>query len=133
MERWVRWKTKPTFETKTNNYDTGYDILEDKDVIKRSFLYQYNIYLPKVKNHEMTFIEYVDRIAALDKDSPLARLVAIRLEDNQDIIKNFSDRDKKINNDWKKRKYDELITSDDVEIYKEQQRKRIAHFLDSCM
>lgn len=81
----------------------------------------------------MTFIEYVDRIAALDKDSPLARLVAIRLEDNQDIIKNFSDRDKKINNDWKKRKYDELITSDDVEIYKEQQRKRIAHFLDSCM
>lgn len=81
----------------------------------------------------MTFIEYVDRIAALDKDSPLARLVATRLEDNQDIIKNFSDRDKKINNDWKKRKYDELITSDDVEIYKEQQRKKIAHFLDSCM
>ena len=81
----------------------------------------------------MTFVEYIDRIAALDKDSPLAQLIQIRLEDNQDVIKTFSERNKQINNDWKKRKYDELITSDDVEIYKEQQRKRIAHFLDSCM
>ena len=81
----------------------------------------------------MTFVEYMDRIAALDEHSPLARLVQIRLEDNKDVIKNFSERDKQINNDWKMRKYNELITSDDVEDYKEKQTKRIAHFLDSCM
>lgn len=114
-----------------SNYDTGYDIVEDKKVIIRSFLYQYNIYLPKVKNNEMTAIEYIDRIAALDKDSPLAQLVQIRLEDNKDIIKNFSDRNKKINTDWKKRKFDELLISDDLEEYKENQNKKIARFFDS--
>lgn len=127
----MRWKTKPTFETRASNYDTGYDILEDRKVIERSFLYQYNIYLPKVPNNQMTFVEYVDRIAALDEHSPLARLIQIRLEDNKDIIKNFSERDKQINSDWKKRKYEELVTSDDLETYKEQQKKRIARFLDS--
>lgn len=79
----------------------------------------------------MTFIEFMDRLAALDKDSPLAQLIYIRLEENQDVIKTFSERNKQINNDWKKRKYDELITSDDLETYKEQQRKKIARFLDS--
>ena len=81
----------------------------------------------------MTFVEYMDRVAALDEHSPLARLVQIRLEENKDVIKNFNDRDKAINNDWKRRKYDELITSDDIEDYKEQQTKKIARFLDSCM
>jgi hypothetical protein len=79
----------------------------------------------------MTFIEFMDRLAALDKDSPLAQLIYIRLEENQDVIKTFSERNKQINNDWKKRKYDELITSNDLETYKEQQRKKIARFLDS--
>lgn len=79
----------------------------------------------------MTFVEYIDRIAALDKDSPLAQLIYIRLEENQDVIKTFSERNKQINSDWKKRKYDELITSNDLEAYKEQQRKKIARFLDS--
>ena len=81
----------------------------------------------------MTFVEYMDRIAGLDEHSPLARLIQIRLEDNKDVIKNFSDRDKEINNDWKKRKYDELVMSNDIEDYKEKQTKRIARFLDSCM
>lgn len=72
-------------------------------------------------------------MAALDEHSPLARLVQIRLEDNNEIIKNFSDRDKAINNDWKRRKYEELIMGDDIEVFKQKQKEKIARFLDSCM
>lgn len=120
------------FENKLRNYDVGYDILDDYSTIIDSFLYQYGIYLPRVRNNEMSFREFIHRIGGLDEKSPLVRLVQIRKETDAKIMKSWPPEMKKIHDEWQSRKLD-LMSDDDFERYKEIKQARIARFLDSCI
>ena len=51
----------------------------------------------------MSWKEFRALLAGLGPDSPLARTVQIRLENNKDVIANFSSSQKEIRNKWRSR------------------------------
>lgn len=71
--------------------------MDDYDLIEASFLSQYGI---RLKVTELQFDEFLNLTSFLMPDTPLGQIVAIRCEDDPDIISNFTDAQKKIRNDW---------------------------------
>ena len=71
--------------------------MDDYDLIEASFLSQYGI---RLKTTELEFDEFLNLTSCLMQDTPLGQIVAIRSEDDPDIISNFTDAQKKIRNDW---------------------------------
>ena len=74
--------------------------MDDYDLIEASFQSQYGI---RLKTAELQYDEFLNLTACLMPESPLGRIVAIRSEDNPDVIKEFNSAQKKIYNDWKNR------------------------------
>ena len=74
--------------------------MDDYDLIEASFLSQYGI---RLKTTELEFEEFLNLTSCLMPDTPLGQIVAIRCEDNPDVIKEFNSAQKKIYNDWKNR------------------------------
>ena len=66
-------------------------------MIEASFLSQYGI---RLKTAELDFDEFLNLTSCLMPDTPLGQIVAIRSEDDPDIIKEFNSAQKKIRNDW---------------------------------
>ena len=71
--------------------------MDDYDLIEASFLSQYGI---RLKTAELDFDEFLNLTSCLMSDTPLGQIVAIRSEDDPDIISNFTDAQKQIRNDW---------------------------------
>ena len=74
--------------------------MDDYDLIEASFLSQYGI---RLKVTELQFDEFLNLTSCLMPDTPLGQIVAIRSEDNSDVIKEFNSAQKKIYNDWRNR------------------------------
>lgn len=51
----------------------------------------------------MPWQEFVDLLAGLGPDTPLGRIVSIRLEDDEDTLKHFTKEQHRIRNEWQKR------------------------------
>ena len=66
-------------------------------MIEASFLSQYGV---RLKTAELDFDEFLNLTSCLMPDTPLGQIVAIRSEDDPDIIKEFNSAQKKIRNDW---------------------------------
>lgn len=75
--------------------------MEDYDLIEASFLSQYGI---RLKVTELQFDEFLNLTSCLMSDTPLGQIVAIRSETDADIISKFTDNQRKIYNDWVRRK-----------------------------
>ena len=75
--------------------------MEDYDLIEASFLSQYGI---RLKTTELQFDEFLNLTSCLMSDTPLGQIVAIRSETDADIISKFTDNQRKIYNDWVRRK-----------------------------
>lgn len=71
--------------------------MDDYDLIEASFLSQYGI---RLKTAELQFDEFLNLTSCLMPDTPLGQIVAIRSENDANIISNFTDQQKKIRNDW---------------------------------
>ena len=69
-------------------------------MIEASFLSQYGI---RLKTTDLQFDEFLNLTSCLMPESPLGQIVAIRCEDDPDIISNFTDAQKKIYDDWASR------------------------------
>lgn len=69
-------------------------------MIEASFLSQYGI---RLKTAELQFDEFLNLTSCLMPESPLGQIVAIRSETDADIIRNFTDAQRKIYNDWANR------------------------------
>lgn len=69
-------------------------------MIEASFLSQYGI---RLKTADLQFDEFLNLTSCLMPESPLGKIVAIRSETNSDIIKNFTDAQRKIHDDWANR------------------------------
>ena len=52
----------------------------------------------------MSWDEFVSLLSGLKPDTPLGSMVSIRSEKNKDILKNFTPEQRKIRNDWQRRK-----------------------------
>lgn len=51
----------------------------------------------------MTWEEFRSLLQGLGAETPLARTAQIRLEDNEDILKNFTSAQHRIRNQWRSR------------------------------
>ena len=74
--------------------------MDDYDLIEASFLSQYGI---RLKTTELQYDEFLNLVSCLMPETPLGKIVAIRSETDGEIIRNFTDSQKKIYNDWANR------------------------------
>ena len=70
----------------------------------------------------MPWSEFVSLLSGLGPNTSLARLVEIRLEDDKDILKNFTPSQHRIRNQWRYRKTKE-VTQEDVGTFLEQMKQ----------
>ena len=74
--------------------------MDDYDLIEASFLSQYGI---RLKTTELQYDEFLNLVSCLMPDTPLGQIVAIRSEDDPDVISEFNDAQKKIYDDYRNR------------------------------
>lgn len=82
----------------SNNADVWYDLIEDYPLIEASFLEQYGIRLNEV---DMSWREFSDLLACLSADTALGRIVAIRSEDDYEVLSKFTKGQKEIRQEWR--------------------------------
>mgnify|MGYP001388089426 CR=1 FL=1 len=92
-----------------------YDLFEDWELIEASFLKQYGIRLRQ--DDDMTWQEFCSLLSGIMHDTPLGMVVAIRAEKNPKVIMNFTPEQKRIRNEWLRRRSQKL--KEDPEKYKE--------------
>lgn len=92
-------------------------MFEDWGLIEASFAEQYGIRLRS--EPIMTWGEFVTLLSGLNGETPLGRIVAIRAENNKDVLKNFSKEQRKIRMEWRnkqaesvpKQSYEQVISN----------------------
>ena len=91
------WKTD--FRKPNSNKEVWYDLMEDYPLIEASFLEQYGLRLSDV---DMSWREFSDLLSCLSADTALGRVVAIRSEDNAEMLKNFTKGQREIREEWRR-------------------------------
>lgn len=95
--------------------DPYYDLIEDYDLIVASFQSQYGLRLSK-EIHTMTWDEFKDLLVGISPDTPLGRIVAIRAEENEEVLKHFTKEQHRIRNEWRSRNAKMLSEQDMADI-----------------
>ncbi|WP_418826909.1 Gp15 family bacteriophage protein [Ruminococcus sp.] len=72
---------------------------EDWTLIESSFFKQYGIRLRVVD--DMPYSEFCSYLSGLMPDTPLGRIAQIRAEDDKEVLKNFTDEQKRIRSEWR--------------------------------
>lgn len=82
--------------------DPYYDLVDDFDLIVSSFQSQYGIRLSReLLPGGMKWEEFKDLLVGISPDTALGRIVAIRAENDQKILKKFTPEQRKIWNEWR--------------------------------
>lgn len=101
--------------------ESYYDLFEDWDLIVSSVLEQYGIRIYSREFKEMKWLEFSALISGIGPDTALGRIVAIRAETDKEVIKNFSDDQRRIWREWRnksaKQKSEEEV-QDYLEMFK---------------
>lgn len=70
----------------------------------------------------MKWDEFVSLLSGISADSPLGRLVQIRLENDKDVLKHFTSSQHKIRNKWRTRQV-KAVTTQDIDTFLEQMKQ----------
>lgn len=70
----------------------------------------------------MTWTEFRSLLSGLGHDTPLARTVQIRLENDKDVLKNFTSSQHNIRNKWRSKKAKE-VSAKDTSVFIEQMKQ----------
>lgn len=95
-----KWSADFKHKNKTEN--TYYDIYEDYSLIEASFLEQYGIRLRQTD--DMSWEEFCTYLSGLNEKTALGKIVSIRSEKDQEIIKNMTPEQKRIRREWETKK-----------------------------
>lgn len=96
--------------------DPCYDLLDDFDLVVSSFQSQYGLRLSR-ELAGMKWDEFANLLSGLGPDTALGRIVAIRTEEDKEILKNFTLEQHRIRNEWKRRRAKQIAkTADKVQI-----------------
>lgn len=87
---------------KNSNIELYYDLIEDWELIESSFLKQYGIRLRA--DDDMSWSEFTSLLFGIMHDTPLGQIVAIRSEKDPKVLKNFNKEQKRIRNEYLKRR-----------------------------
>lgn len=102
--------------------ESYYDLFEDWDLIVSSVLEQYGIRIYSAEFKKMKWLEFSALISGIGPDTALGRVVAIRAETDKEVIKHFSDDQRRIWREWRnksaKQKSKEEV-QDYLEMFKE--------------
>ena len=90
-------------QTPRESSDPYYDLSDDWPLIYASFQSQYGIRL-SVDLAGMSWREFSYLINGLSGDTPLGRIAAIRAEDDPERLKEFTPDEKKIRNEYRRKK-----------------------------
>ena len=93
-------RRRPTFAP-NNSSESWYDLIEDYELIEASFAKQYGIRLSR--EDDMSWVEFTTLLAGLDETTPLGKIVAIRAENDKDVLKRFTKEQHRIRNEWRAR------------------------------
>ena len=88
--------------------DPYYDLFEDWDLIVSSFLSQYGLSLSTKEFNTVSWGEFRSLLAGISPDTVLGRVVAIRSENDKNILKLFTPEQKRIRNEWRERRTKEM-------------------------
>ncbi|MBG9737089.1 Gp15 family bacteriophage protein [Paenibacillus alvei] len=98
--------------------DNWYDLREDWALIEASLAKQYGI---RIRQHgDMPWEEFCILVGGLMPDTPLGSIVTIRAEQDPKVIKGFNADQKRIYNDWRKRRAERKL-DDQVKLDQEMQ------------
>lgn len=93
---------RPDFAERQGFREQWYDLYEDWGLIEASFTAQYGIRLRS--EYEMPWGEFSTLLAGIMPETPLGQVVSIRSENDKDILKNFTQDQHKIRNEWRSRR-----------------------------
>lgn len=83
-----------------------YDIFDDWELIESSFLMQYGIRLRG--DDDISYSEFCSLLSGIMPETPLGSIVSIRAEKDSKVIAKFTPEQKRIRNDWIKRRNKKL-------------------------
>ena len=72
---------------------------DDWDLVVASFQAQYGIRLSR-DLRDMKWREFSQLLSGLDSKSPLGRIIAIRAEEDPEVLKSFTKDQKRIRSEW---------------------------------
>ena len=84
--------------------DPYYDLIDDFDLIVSSFQSQYGIRLSKELPTGMKWDEFRDLLVGISPDTALGRIVSIRAENDQKVIDQFNEDQKRIWSEWRQKR-----------------------------
>lgn len=94
-------KQLPDF-TQPNSRNAWYDLREDWSLIEASLAAQYGI---RIRQHtDMPWTEFCTLVSGLMPETPLGCVVTIRSETDPKVIKGFTVAQRRIYNDWRRRR-----------------------------
>lgn len=84
-----------------------YDMYEDWGLIEASFTSQYGIRLRS--ENDMSWGEFSTLLAGIMPETPLGQVVSIRSESDKDILKNFTQEQHRIRDEWRSRRTKAIV------------------------
>lgn len=103
--------------------DTYYDLFEDYGLIVSSFQSQYGLRLSRELS-DLSWDEFCDLLSGLGPETPLGRIVSIRAEENQDILKHFTKEQHRIRDEWRQKRAKE-VTQKQLDSFLESMKQMI--------
>lgn len=79
-------------------------MIDDFDLIVSSFQSEYGVRIYSKDFKNMKWDEFASLLNGLSADSPLGRMVQIRLENDKNILKHFTPYQRKIRAEWHNKK-----------------------------
>lgn len=86
------------FRTENCSKENWYDIDYDAVLIEQSIAKQYHV-LPSEQG-DLHYSDWSKMVSGLMDDTPLGRIVAVRSEKNQDILKKYTPEQRRIRSEW---------------------------------
>lgn len=107
---------------KNQNSNDWYDMEYDRILIEQSIAKQYGV-LPS-KQENLHYSDWSKMVSGLMDDTPLGRVVGVRSETDKDIIKNYSQEQRAVRDEWSRFlasrvKGKEFTKSDEADWYKQ--------------
>ena len=91
-----RWRND--FAAKSKRIETWYDLDFDADLIAQSLAAQYGV-LPSAQG-ELSFADWSQLVAGIMDNTPLGRVVSVRMEKDPKIIAGFDSSQRRLRSEW---------------------------------
>ena len=108
-------------KTNRESSDPYYDLIDDFDLIVSSFQSQYGLRLSRELPAGMKWDEFASLLIGIGSETALGRIVAIRAEENPDVLERFTPEQRRIRSKWRN-KHAQKVTVEDRDKFLEEMK-----------